>query len=388
MTDDRLVTLAIHSYQKALILQSILEHEGIPAWLHNVNEVQPVVSEGVRVRINSADLQRALKIVENINIGDGNGASDFEAMLAGDRRGAHSGPVVLVPVDFSPHSDSACKIAFKYAAMIGARVELMHAYITPSSIDARLTSIDLNFDFDAPLDNEELAHSIEASARKQMDALASKLRHKIEQGEIAPARFTTTLYDDVAEDAIAEVAKQLSPTLIVMGTRSHSRKEADTIGSVTAEVLDACRFPVFTVPEGMKIYDEYPGDLDIHVVMFANYDPHDIDAIDTFCTLFPTWHSRFTILNFPTKKLPMDATEFNKRLASFCRERYPQLDIHVHPSSLSDLEAEFSLIEQSHDINFLVVPNKKRNAFSRLFNPGLAHRLLFEADIPLLVIPI
>ena len=56
MKEEKLVTLAIHSYEKAQILKSLLETEGIEAYLHNVNQIQPVISAGVRVRIKETDL--------------------------------------------------------------------------------------------------------------------------------------------------------------------------------------------------------------------------------------------------------------------------------------------------------------------------------------------
>ncbi len=37
MTPDRLITIAIHTYEKALTLKSILEREGIYVELNNVN---------------------------------------------------------------------------------------------------------------------------------------------------------------------------------------------------------------------------------------------------------------------------------------------------------------------------------------------------------------
>ena len=36
----------------------------------------------------------------------------------------------------------------------------------------------------------------------------------------------------------------------------------------------------------------------------------------------------------------------------------------------------------------IIIPNRKRNIFARLFNPSLAHKMLFLSDTPLLVIPI
>lgn len=42
--EDKLVTLAILTYAKAQILKNVLENEGIETYIHNVNQIQPVVS--------------------------------------------------------------------------------------------------------------------------------------------------------------------------------------------------------------------------------------------------------------------------------------------------------------------------------------------------------
>ena len=49
--EDKLVTLAIHTFEKAQILKTILETEGIEVYIHNVNQIQPVVSAGVIYRM-------------------------------------------------------------------------------------------------------------------------------------------------------------------------------------------------------------------------------------------------------------------------------------------------------------------------------------------------
>lgn len=54
--EDKLVTLAILTYAKAQILKNVLENEGIEAYIHNVNLIQPVIS---------AEAQKALVSVEN-----------------------------------------------------------------------------------------------------------------------------------------------------------------------------------------------------------------------------------------------------------------------------------------------------------------------------------
>ena len=68
--EDKLVTLAIHTFEKAQMLKMILESEGIEVYIHNVNQIQPVISAGVRVRIKESDylmLCVSLKTVNGLN---------------------------------------------------------------------------------------------------------------------------------------------------------------------------------------------------------------------------------------------------------------------------------------------------------------------------------
>ena len=70
MSADRFITLAIHTYEKAIALKALLEREGVNSILNNVNLTAPAVSSGVRVRIKEKDLPLALRKVENLDIFD------------------------------------------------------------------------------------------------------------------------------------------------------------------------------------------------------------------------------------------------------------------------------------------------------------------------------
>lgn len=56
--------------------------------------------------------------------------------------------------------------------------------------------------------------------------------------------------------------------------------------------------------------------------------------------------------------------------------------------SPGNLVEDFEALGRDRHIDFIVVSNKKKNMFARLFNPSLAHRLLFHADIPMMAIPV
>ena len=126
MTPNRLITIAIHTVEKALPLKNLLEREGIYVELNNVNLTSPTVAAGVRIRIKESDLPLALRIIENIEIFD---------IPARDEK-PEKGGVILLPTDFSPHSDNAAKLAFKLASRLG--MSIAHApFIHRSGIAAR-----------------------------------------------------------------------------------------------------------------------------------------------------------------------------------------------------------------------------------------------------------
>ena len=120
--EDKLVTLAIHTFEKAQILKTILETEGIEVYIHNVNQIQPVVSAGVRVRIKESDLPHALRIIEDNKWFEE--PKEEEAKVNAVKK-------VLIPIDFSDYSAKACELGINYAHAVGAEVMIMHAYFSP-----------------------------------------------------------------------------------------------------------------------------------------------------------------------------------------------------------------------------------------------------------------
>ncbi len=84
--EEKLITLAIHTFEKAQMLKMILESEGIEVYIHNVNQIQPVISAGVRVRIKESDLPRALQVIEENFLDRGEKRGDKE-----ERRGRKVG---------------------------------------------------------------------------------------------------------------------------------------------------------------------------------------------------------------------------------------------------------------------------------------------------------
>lgn len=375
MEEDRLITVAIHTYDHAVALKNMLEREGVAAVLHNVNLSTPVVSSGVRVRIKEADLPQALRIIENSEIF----AIDKDCGKAKES----NEPLILVPVDFSDYSMKATVMAFDVAYRHKARIMLLHSFINPA-LSKRVQLTD-SFSFELA-ETQEVGNALMRAARVTMDLFESQLRQRIKNGEIPPVKFSNLITEGVPEDVINETSKELSPTLIVMGTRGADRKEEELIGSVTAEVLDSCKFPVFSIPENIAL--ERMTDVS-HVLFFSNLEQEDLLAIEAIYRLFVNTPIEVTIVHIPGKKgLSANDRRAIDSLVDYCHKHYPSFTFNSDELAVGDIDADYRRLAREHKVNMVALANKKRNAFFRFFNPSLAHRLLLQADVPMLVIPV
>jgi len=378
MHNDRLITIAIHTYEKAHELKNILEYEGVSVTLQNVNLTNPSVSAGVRVRIKESDLPLALRIIENIEIFSPSAAKGFKA----------DDVSLLVPVDFSMPSVQACRLAFHIAAAHKARIRLLHTYIDPLAVNNASLQLTGSLTFDdnsvvvgSSVGDKELAKT---SQRKMKD-FETELREKIKDGVIPPAAFSSVITEGLPEEVIGDYVKTHRPLLIVMGTRGTDKQSRDMLGSVTAEVLDTCRSCIFSIPESPRF--RKPDDIR-EVVYFASSKQQDILALDALYRLFPYLSLSVTLLTLPSKKTPRGDSESLANLIGYCKEHYPAYTFKTAALSLSHEIEDFNGLDNKSQIDMIVVPTPKKNIFARLFNPTLAHRLLFHADIPMLSIPV
>lgn len=375
MLNDRQITVAIHTYDRALELKALLEREGVAVTLNNVNLDTPVVSSGVRVRIHEADLPMALRIIENQDL--------FQTSSEATNEG--SNPFVLVPVDFSDYSEQACEVAFRLASLYKADIDILHSYINPVYTDRIQLSDVLSYDEPNSADTDR-GLIVEQEARRQMERLVGNLREKIKSGVIPAVKFTTEIIEGLPEESINSYAKQHSPKLIVMGTRGLAKKERDLVGSVTAEVLDTCRYPVFTVPDSVDVNDVDALD---SVLFFSNFDQEDILALDAMFAILPISSLNVVLVAIPGKKQdPANVNSSLMRLGEYCRQHYPSHNFSIDTLSITSIDDDFERISRNLNGKLIVVPNKKKNILARLFNPGIAHRILFHSDIPMVVIPV
>ena len=227
---------------------------------------------------------------------------------------------------------------------------------------------------------------LEASAITQMQQFAGNLTAALKDEGTAPVKYYTKIVEGVPEDAIVDYGKVNPPLLVVMGTRGAERKERELIGSVSAEVLDAGRFTVLTVPEPYR-----PSGAFRRVLFFCNLDQTDMLALDTFARLLrPADGIEVCVANVMSRKrfARSTASSSAESLLAYCRSHYPAWTFDQQDIDTSDAAAAVQRMHAERPFDLIVVPNRRKSMFSRVFNPGLANTILFRADLPMLVIPV
>lgn len=367
--EDKLITLAIHTFEKAQILKTMLETEGIEVYIHNVNQIQPVVSAGVRVRIKESDLPHALRIIED---------SRWFSEDAGqaDKAGPQA-KKILIPIDFSDYSIKACELGINYAHKVGAEVMLMHAYFSPYFPSA----IPLN-DTQAYQVNEEAVQNVLKRVQADMENICTSLNRKMQAGELPQVKYDYVLREGLPEEEIMAYSKEYRPSLIVMGTRGKSQKDIDLIGSVTGEVIEVNKVPVLAIPENVPF-----GDLgEARNIAFAtSFNQRDLVAFDKFMEIIRPYKAHIHLFNISTSK-----DEWNEiRLTGvneYFKKQYPEAHITHTVLADGDLLLAIEKFVRDEHIDVIALSTYRRNILARMFNPSVARKMLFHTDTPLLAI--
>lgn len=340
------ITLVIHTPRYAERLKEILQSRGVVVKLEDFVSFKSPVTVAQRVKIRPKDLPLALNIIES---------SELYPKSQGRGKTAGMSGTLLIPVDFSELSRKSVTEGFRLAEWLHLNPILLHA-------------------------------STRNGSEVEMQRFKNKLRGWQKEGYVAPLAFDTETVPGVPEEAISEWCKRNRPELVFMTTRGHRRRNEEMVGSVTAEVLDSCRRPVFVISENSKLgkYEEIE-----RLMILSTMDPQDIIALDVFMRMFGYPKSKITIAPVITKKgaSGKEGSDISG-LTEYFNSNYPNSQFEALMSAGIDISDIIDRTIEDKKIELLVVPNKKSNLFNRIFSPTLAHRTLFERDMPMMVIPV
>ena len=367
--EEKLVTIAIHTFGRAQILKTLLEREGIEVYIQNVDPLQIAMSAGVRVRINDKDLPRALKVIEEMN----QALAEFDETETPFEKKAK----ILVPIDFSLHSQKACELAFQLAVTMKAEIAILHTYFSPI-----YTGMPIGETLAYEINEEETLVKVIRKVKADVDEYEKSLRAKISEGKLPAVKFKMELREGVPEEEIIRFTKQEEPVLIVMGTRGKNQKENDLIGSVTAEVIERSRVPILAIPEGTNLTDFSKLK---NLAYATNFNQKDLLAFEKLTQLLEPFEFTVHLVHIATSAEDAWSEIKLEGIKAYFKKHYPKIQTEYVIIQSDDVLVSLDDFIHKNDINVLSLTTHKRNFFTRLFNPSVARKMIFHTDTPMFV---
>ncbi len=368
--EDKFITIAIHNYARAEILRTRLEAEGVECYLKNINLIHSVISGGVKVRVSSHDLEKALRIVEKVS---DQFRDEYQNEVNVSPRNVQK---ILVPIDFSDYSVNACRYAIGLAEKLNAEIKLMHVYYNPV-----VNSMPLTDTYYYQVNMDEIIREIEIRAKTNMEEFYKDLKEKIETDNIEGVKLDYTLKRGIASEEIIEESNDYKPDVIIIGTRGRGERENDLIGSVTAKIIEDTKVPVLVIPEDSL----YEGIGTINLMYTTDFDDSDYNALKKLMYILSPFDFHLYCVHIGNK----DSKLWDKAKMVALKEKlfdhYPDYEIECSVIEDDDFLNGIQNFIREKRIDIISLVTHKRNLISKLLNPSVARKVLFHTNIPFLV---
>ena len=361
--EEKVVTIVVLPYSKAIELKLRLKDEGVECELENISLTENE-SASVKVKISEKDLRVSVPVLEDFL-----GKRDEKL-----RKVEKSEDHVLVPVDFSPVSLKTSKLAFSIASHLHVKLVLMHCYINPAIHSAPYADV---YVYDTAL----LARTEDAekNANNNFAEFLQKLIDEIGREKWQSVECEYIIKPGYADEDILSFSRENNSRVIVMGTGGEAEL---TMGSVTADVIYNAKVPVLVIP------DEYPGKElpEYKRVLYAtNFDTKDFTTINKLIGLLKPFDVKVFCVHVGKKECTdwdMARLEGMRKILS---EKYERKEFNCRFIPGDDILETLETFIKENDIDIISLTTRKRNMISRLFNPSIARKMVFHSKLPLLV---
>jgi len=364
---ERIITVGNFAWSRALLLQIILQDSGIDCFIVP-KETGPPLGHG-DLRVQEKDVEKALKIIR----------LSSDATGIAKERALHKIQVIrriMVPVDFSDISFSACRFAVSLAVKYKAEVKLVHVFYNPA-IDVSPYADHYSYQIKLV----DSLREIEKSARENMLKLEHKIKMWCIKENFSQIRITAKLINGFSTDEILDYTKTYRPALIVMGTRGLTRDNYKAFGRFVSKVIENATVPILALPSG-TIHTI----AEIKSVLYAtDFDPSDYSALNRLIQMLAPFKIKIHCVHvcFVGKK-PWDPVKLDELKAHLLSE-YKGINISFQNIISDNILIGLETYIRDNHIDALAVTKHKRNLFEKIFTPSISRQIYSETGKPLLV---
>ena len=366
---EKIITLATLTYMRAQLLSAMLERNGIECFMSNVNRIKEAPG-GVKVKIQEKDAEKAMRVLEDFKGAYGKQKQQAVEYMRSIRR-------ILVPVDFTSHSENAAFYALQLAAVLKAEIKLINAYLDPMGTPQSYLE-----SYTYQLNLDKIIREIEEETERSLRAIAARFIEKIEKENLRGVKISWDMHKGNAVNAILNEAHEYQPGLIVMGTRGSELEGLRSFGSVTAQLIEKAQLPILAVP---KNYDGRSASLPKRILYATNFDQTDYAALRRLISFVKPFKSKLFCVHAALQDSEAIDEMRLRKIRQYLSETVDNSNIECGLLKTVDIQQGLEDFIKEREIDMMALTTHKRNFFERIFMPSITKKFLFQTDIPLLV---
>jgi len=341
---------AIKSRLQALMADSAIEYT-----IHHVDDINEFIDEGLEsvptIRVNYT--KRFTKS-ESSNL-------DELASAVHDYIMHQTVKTIVCPVDFSEHSLNALHWAHQFAAHYGMRLKITHVYLPVTEPQ-----------YAAPFDT----HTHLQKLRLELQKIADTLQNAY------PQSTEIEIEVDVGEPIhrITQYSREVSTSMIVMGTHGASGLLNKILGSISATVAQHAHTPVVLVPAGIRYHKPENVLVAFHQEFLSN------GQLKLLTELNHRWlaHIDFVHVHDHSDDYTWLKQKLLERLTT---PALPEFSFEIHEIATGSKSVMDSLLKYANreHPDLIVLVTRNRSYLRSLLKPGVTKELTLRTEWPLLV---
>ncbi len=274
---------------------------------------------------------------------------------------------IIVPIDFSKHSEYAIKVAAKLAKKNNAQILALHML---EMSDVLLTKTD----------SEQQLKAIYF-----LKLAEQKFEIFIKKDYLKDVIITPIVKNFKVFSEVNDVAKEQGADLIVMGSHGASGVKEFFVGSNTERVVRNADIPVLVVKNDVV-------NANFETVVFAtDFDEECIKPYIKAAKLFDKFGAILKLLyiNLPNEHF-RSSVEIEKRIAVFLQKADGNLNKMNDVAYQADYTVEHGIINYSNKIgaDLIAIPTHGRKGVSHFFAGSIGEDIVNHASLPVITFKI
>ncbi|GAA4281085.1 universal stress protein [Gaetbulibacter aestuarii] len=270
---------------------------------------------------------------------------------------------IIVPIDFSEHSEYALETAANLAKKYDAELLVLHML---EMSDVMLTASD-------DLQNQKAAFFLQLAEQKFEEFLKKDYLKDI---KITPIVKHFKVFSEVND-----VAAENHADLIVMGSHGASGVREFFVGSNTERVVRNAQIPVLVIKQKM-------GDINFEDVVYASdFSVESIEVYHKATLLFKSIGAKpyFVHVNLPNEQFRSSA-EIEKKVVDFFQKAEGNLDKLDDVYYVNDYTIEDGILNFANKIgaDLIAVPTHGRKGLAHFFEGSISEDVANHATLPVM----